>query len=546
MGMRNLSLCLFLVTSLACSGTSKQHGDGTGSDRMSAPETAQLLATVPADTPYVFAQLTPVPEEYFKSYLAPIAGSMTDALEQFNTLLTSNAELADDLGLWYRLLLVLAEELKGKVSMEGMAELGINTRPRMVLYGLGLFPAMRAELADGAKFKAFLKRIAGKAGLSKPLTAGSGAEYWLAEISELQMSAVIAVVDNYVVAGLLPQKRLSTDLPKLLGVELPSESLASTKKLHRLADRYSAAHAVGFFDVVATAEMASNYMIPGQASCKEEFAELAGIMPRVVFTTTTTGLQSSGAFDIELRQDVARALRDSRVAVPGMTMENMKRAPLGVGIGLDLSGFAKYLDSALARVNSTPYKCEHLSSLAFIASMARGSLSGFLASPLAAVTGAMMFLNSKPDAANLNGALIVGTRDPGALIQAAAKELPPLAQKPIVPGQPPVSIDLGMDIVLSVATGVEAVGAAAGTGSGLLDLVNAKAPAEMPVLMLWGDGKFLAEIDADDGMAAVEMVAPELAKTMRDIQRKTSSSIAITFNATQGGLRGTYVTSLDR
>ena len=62
----------------------------------------------------------------------------------------------------------LAEELSGKISKAGFAELGVSTSPRWALYGVGLLPVVRVSLADAGKFKAMIGRIEAKSGQKAP------------------------------------------------------------------------------------------------------------------------------------------------------------------------------------------------------------------------------------------------------------------------------------------------------------------------------------------------------------------------------------------
>ena len=91
-----------------------------------------LLAYVPADTPYLLANLEPPPEEVIEVYLErmqPVLDAMQDELGRVRSGLESSTEGAvarQDEGT--RFARALLAELDGRLSREGLNSLGLDIR----------------------------------------------------------------------------------------------------------------------------------------------------------------------------------------------------------------------------------------------------------------------------------------------------------------------------------------------------------------------------------------------------------------------------------
>src|SRR4051812_24008083 len=136
--MRTLwaSVAVVVAVSLSCGG--KPPPPAAPAPTWVAPP---LLAQVPADSPYVFALLTPLSEK--------IRTRMAGSFEQQIAELWKTAKPAGgaDLEPWIRAALALTNELRGKDMKNWWRELGFDPSGRFVLYGLSLWPVVRIEVA---------------------------------------------------------------------------------------------------------------------------------------------------------------------------------------------------------------------------------------------------------------------------------------------------------------------------------------------------------------------------------------------------------------
>ena len=112
-------------------------------------------------------------------------------------------------------------------------------------------------------------------------------------------------------------------------------------------------------------------------TCKTEFAELAGVVPRIVMGYTDVGERHmAGAMIVELREDIAAGLATLPAAVPGLG-----RDPGGLfsfGFSLDPMALRTFYEARLDAMEKAPFQCAALAELQ--ASTAQGRQA--LAQPL--------------------------------------------------------------------------------------------------------------------------------------------------------------------
>ena len=123
-----------------------------------------ILRYVPADTPYVIANVEPLPDELMDK-LEP---KIDDILQSYQVVLREivamkQAELTEEQreSEEAKKTAAVIDELTTLLSMEGLRGAGIGRDATAVVYGNGLLPVIRFELTDGALFDAALSRVAG-------------------------------------------------------------------------------------------------------------------------------------------------------------------------------------------------------------------------------------------------------------------------------------------------------------------------------------------------------------------------------------------------
>ena len=112
-------------------------------------EAVGLLSRVPANTPYVWATLAPVPHEQSVSSM----GAVRQALGYLDTLSGVDPDMVDNLDDTTRLIVAAAARFAGKSPYAILQELGIDEDADSVIHGHGLWPVARIELASGPRLR---------------------------------------------------------------------------------------------------------------------------------------------------------------------------------------------------------------------------------------------------------------------------------------------------------------------------------------------------------------------------------------------------------
>ncbi|HEY0132463.1 MAG TPA: hypothetical protein VGB85_00250, partial [Nannocystis sp.] len=190
----------FMVGSLALGGCTRS-GTQEAAQVVADPALQGLLQHVPADTPYAFISMG---GGGMREFMAKLYGPLAPLMKQAEGTLAS-ADLQRELGLSdekYALLKAVLDEFKGKLSVEGMAELGIEVDARFAFYGIGMLPAMRWQLRDPAVLRATIERIQSKSGTRFPVSKLGEVEYW--QITGDGYEGAVAIVGDQLVAGMAP------------------------------------------------------------------------------------------------------------------------------------------------------------------------------------------------------------------------------------------------------------------------------------------------------------------------------------------------------
>lgn len=208
------------------------------------PETPanDMLAAVPADTPYVFVtsrQFPPGLRERLADQAASQLAVQHGAFEQVRAEMAASPDgeaLGEELRTLLEVIDAMLAELAGRDSADKLREIGIEPVTRSVFYGIGVMPAFRIELADGERFDALLDRVESRAGHTAERGSIDGLGYRRIDLGSI--SAVLAVDGKQFVGGLLPNTLLDKYLPMVLGRTAPDRSVADEGAIDRLVERH--------------------------------------------------------------------------------------------------------------------------------------------------------------------------------------------------------------------------------------------------------------------------------------------------------------------
>lgn len=407
------------------------------------PEVQGLLKQVPADTPFVWVGLEGSSRAFAEKMMKRSEPMLKQADAMLGLALSAGASSEAPEA---KVLRAFGAELQGKLTLEGVQQLGFDLDARAVIYGLGVLPAMRVHMKDVTALRGTIDRVQAASGVQFPVANHNGQDYWHGGGGD-KFEFVAAFVGNDFVAAMIvdaPGPQRDKALAVLFGQEAPERSLVDVPTLKdAIATHGLGQFSAGYFDVrgftdalvgagaglnaeTATAVMAGSKPTP---ECATEYQGLAGLMPRVVFGTTRldeAGLETRVV--AELRADLTTGLAAVRTKVPGLDGTTHKDVMFGMGSGVDV-GLAVELALAQAKVvEAAPFKCAQLGWLNDAArSIVREAPEVPL--PLRQLRGFAWALEDMSFLAgilptNIRGYATVGTADPLALIKTVKSVAP--------------------------------------------------------------------------------------------------------------------------
>ena len=469
------------------------------------PDADSPLAFAPATTPYVFANLKPVPKPVLESWLALAAPYNQVQGEVLAALRTDLAELPPAV----QALVPLLEVTEGKLSYAGLEEMGLRPDGLGALYGVGLVPVLRMELGDAGKFRKLVAEYEHKRGAALPVDKIDGQDYWrLGGGAPDEPALILAIVGEHLVATVDIGAK-GPALAELLGLHRPERSVRDSDELAKLNDEFEfTPYGTFLLDNRRLAGALSGQdaqiaaaLLPSPA-CQAELAGMAEAVPRAVAgyeELEAKRLRMSAV--VELREDLASALQAVPAPVPG----GGDRVGLEVGFGAHLDKFADFLQARSAAIAAAPFQCEWLR--AFNAAgdsqqlaplyMAAGSITG-----VRLALTELRWEGVAPEA--MAAAVVVASPNPGALIGMVQGFLPQLAGLKLHPGGEPQRLDLGPAGALLptaaqtpyIAMSEQGVGIAVGDDAPrqVTARLGATAPEVPPLFRMAYDGAFYAQL----------------------------------------------------
>lgn len=453
---------LFIAAVLLFAGCSKD-SDEAVSSRLTSEDT--VLAYVPADTPYVMANVEPLPDDLLDKFepqvdavLRAYQGLFTTA---FNSALQdAGADTGSDEG--SARAQAVAEEVASLMSVEGLQSAGFGRESTMVLYGNGLLPVLRIRLTDPALLEAAIARLEEKSGEALP--SGSIGELRYRYLGTDEVRGVIATVGRDLVLTVAPAAFDDEQLGRLIGLEPVSNNIAVSGRLKTLAGDYGfTEHYLGFVDIDGitrsvlgeTSGLNADLfaLLPVERKepsdlCKAEFIEMAGLVPEVVFGYTSISADRLDATVVaRLRADIAEGLAAIPAAVPGLGGD--KGALVSFGIGLDAMAARNFYEARLDALAEDPFECPELLPLQQGVEAGRVALQqpvppmvydfrGFLAI-IDSLEGMDLATNTPP--ASVEGRFLLAMRNAPNLLQLGAMFSPDLAALSVAPDGKPVRVE---------------------------------------------------------------------------------------------------------
>jgi len=465
-----LSMVVSSIMLIACD---KSEDEGDEATALSSNDT--ILQYVPADTPYVFANVAPLPDELMDK-LEPKIERMLQSYQAVlrEVVASKQTELAEEERNSEEMQQVSAfvEGLTTLLSVEGMREAGMGRDSTGAIYGNGLLPVVRFELSDGALFDDAMSRLEEQAGhqLSVANIGDHSYRYFDAE----KIRIIIAVMNDQAVLTLVPSSFDEAQTSQALGLTLPETSIADSGVLQDIASEYGFTdHYVGFFDTTllvdrflgdATGLDADLLALMDHEGpelsdvCRSEIRSIAGIMPRMVLGYTEINMDSiASTVVVEIRDDIAAELQSLTAAVPGLGGD--QGGLMSFGMSIDVMAARAFFESRLDAMETAPLECEHLAELQAGVAGGREALNqpvppmiydfkGFLAI-IDEIEGLDIATQTPPT--SVDGSFLLAMDNVQALVSFGARFSPELAEMNLQPDGEPVALDMPQMQAMGIA-----------------------------------------------------------------------------------------------
>ena len=465
------------------------------------------LAFVPADTPYVMANLDVLDDATRQAMLAQADAQLPASLANLSATADEMAKNDPD---GARLLRAFVAEFNGN-SIEAFAQhSGIDMKGYWAFYGEGLAPVARLPLSDPQAFDGFVTRLETAYGKKFDTATLAGQNYRRYLSSASGTEVILAVVGKQAVVALLPGDAGPALLRQVLGLDRPSKSLQDSGRLADLAKAKGYQKwMVGDFDMTSILPLAISGKDPlvaamakahAQAesaktgepvanqlqtppSCETDAQRLAARVPAVSFGYTQLDSKHQDArIDVSLADDISQAFAGLKVELPGLGAAGT--APFDVSIALPVASLRTFWSAQADAVAAKPFTCPALIGLNDGFAKLGPAMQKAAIPPFGDMLGMRIALDSlvaSPNSAvpKFTGRIVLGTNNPAGLLAMGQMMVPALAQlKAGADGKPtPLPADmsamLGQPAWLAMNGKALALGVGAGEDSQLAGTLSA-------------------------------------------------------------------------
>ena len=421
------------------------------------------LAYAPAQTPYLLANIEPVPAAAVDTWMKN-AEQMMPMYEKMLDTMTAQLEGDTPDALGVRVLKAARDEFKGKFNRAGMEGIGFTMESRSAVYGIGLIPVIRLELGDPDAFRSFVARMETKVGHKLATGKVGDQDYWAAGSAEDKLQLIIALQGKHLVLTIAPKSADPAVMEQLLGLELPDESALDANILSKFnQDRGYLSYGSGFIDTsklmaLDFAERSAtekafldalgekNPVTDISPVCKAEHQSIAAQVPLLSFGYTALEAKRMDLrYVLETSAAVGAELSKLAVVVP--SLDGRGEGLFDVGFGLDLNALVSFVNAKATAVAAAPYQCESLKSLNEAFASARTGMSNpgvFMAANAVKGLNASLSKFEMPEGQTpvIEGKIALASDNPQSLLSMLGNFAPPLAGLTVVPNQAPVALPM--------------------------------------------------------------------------------------------------------
>jgi len=463
----------------------------------------------------------------------------------------------------------LKAEVAGK-DIRGVLDIaGLSTQAHFAIYGIGLVPVARIELAKPANLRGLITRMETATGERIPTAKVAGLDYWAVggDKPDSKLKVVFAISGNQLVATIAPRTPNDADLRILFGLDKPKRSLADdgglaamNKKLNYLtygSGYFDSAKLVAVLKAPPTPLETSFLTAMGEkkpaidATCSAEYDQLAAMWPRASFGYSELAAKHMALRGVvETNAEIAKDLMSLRAPMPGLPAS--PDALFDLGFSANLGKLPELANKYADRIQKSPWKCESLAHMNQGAEQTRASLTnpsfagmtpmfhGFHAifdkldmkddQPVPDIAGVVAIGSDNPAGLLGYANSLPGMADLGLKPDGVAKQLPPM---PNLPVKDPMFVAMTDKVLaLSIGTGEEAK----------LPAAMKSDPAQQPLAVFGAKGDIyhlIAQIQRKAGRLTSDPNAQQMAEQqakMMDAYAKWIKHLDLRLDLTETGI----------
>ena len=414
------------------------------------------LAFVPADTPYVVANLDVLDDGTRAALLAQADAQLPSQLAQMNAAADRLAAKDPD---GARLLHAVSAEFNGK-TVEGFAQsAGVNIKGLSAFYGLGLAPVARFELNDPKAFEGFVSRLETAYGKKLDIASIGTQSYRKYGFAASGTEVILATVGKQAVAALLPADVSPAMLREALGLDRPQKSLLDDGRLDALAKAKGYQKwVVGNLDLARalplaiggtdpllsailkaraeavsakTGEPVAN-QLQTSPSCMTDAARIATRVPAVNFGYTRLDAKHQDMrLDVTLADDISKAFAGLKVGLPGLGSAGT--APFDLSLALPIAQMRTFWSAQADAVAAKPFTCPALLDLNDSFAKLGPAMQKAAIPPFGDMLGLRIALDTLVPGKDsgmptFSGRIVFGSNNPSGLLASSQMMVPALAQ----------------------------------------------------------------------------------------------------------------------
>ncbi len=349
------------------------------------------LQYIPANTPYVFVNLKPLPEdlqekfsESYEEIISVYSRIAKSAYADYVEKAEADSEIGveiDDEDIWdNKWIKAIQKEFSDGFSLETLENYGIDKKSTYSLYGHGVLPVLRLRLTDPKLFSKGIERIESYAEDEIPELTVDGMQVWAIGDTESDIEKgelIIALSDKDLIVTLLPPESTTAMLEQLIGHTKPKDALSSTDKINNLmSQKKYLPESLGYIDFqqilnrftqeptgldkefLAQFDEFNDARNELSDVCKAELQKVVQTVPRLVYGLTEISSKKILTESVfEVRSDLAKEMTKLSAPVPGLGDGS---GFFSMGFSMDIPAMRDFAIRRIEALKANPYECEFL------------------------------------------------------------------------------------------------------------------------------------------------------------------------------------------